>query len=68
MLINHRIRVVHNFHNKGRARISVYNLLTGTMCRSRYVEDTKEAIEKEIEICKGLVSGWDGQVVQVLES
>lgn len=68
MLINFRIKVVHNFHGKGRCRIAVYNLITQTICRSRYVEDTKEAIEKEIETCKKLVSSWDGQVVQILES
>ena len=69
MKINYRITIGHNYHNKGRCRISIYNLVTMKVESVRYVGDTAEIIQSMIDFYKELIEyNWNGQVVQILES
>lgn len=68
MIFNYRIIIEHNYHNKGRCRISAYNLTTRRVNRGRYIEDTPESIEKYKEdLTETIETYWDGQVVQEIE-
>lgn len=69
MKINYRIKIEHNYHNTGRCRIFIYNLITMKVESVRYIGDTTEIIQNMIDFYKELIEyKWGGQVVQILES